>query len=229
MKITGSRYFLSNLYSHFSRSIRLSRLLISNPTREKATKCYSYGSSVFTPFKEISVKGRYVYLEFSCIFQGIDHPSKSTWLSGLLVRTRTRRTSRRGVRATTDKNVPTRFFLSPFLTLSPFTVRSPLPSLRLYPRRIWNGRSTRDMRDCRGDECDCRDGTRRDETSRAEPCGRYPGKTPRDDKTAGMRSDLMRRVDTVFLLSFVGRGTAFSNLAELRTVISDLFSNSILS
>lgn len=71
--------------------------------------------------------------------------------------------------------------------------------------------------------------TGRDETSRAEPCGRYPGKTPRDDKTTGMRSDLMRRVDTVFLLSFVGRGTAFSNLAELRTVISDLFSNSILS
>lgn len=145
-----------------------------------------------------------------------------------LVRARTQRTSRRGARATTDKNVPTRFFLLPFLTLSPFHRPLPAPPLpSLYPRLIWNGRSTGDMRDCRRDATV---GTRRDEPSGA--MRQVPRKTPRDDKTTGMRSDLMRRVDTVFSSSRPSAETCkpSPNLVELRTkLFPSLFSNSVYS
>lgn len=89
-----------------------------------------------------------------------------------LVRARTQRTSRRGARATTDKNVPTRFFLLPFLTLSPFHRPLPAPPSPPFILVLFG------MDEARG-TCEIAVETRlsgRDETSRAEPCGRYPAR-----------------------------------------------------
>lgn len=120
------------------------------------------------------------------------------------MRTCTRRTSRRGVRATTDKNVPTRFFLSPFLTLSPFrsppAPRSPPSAFILVLFGMDEARGTCEI--AVGTSATV--GTGRDETRRAERSHAVgtPVRLRRMIKRRGWDRDLMRRVDTVFLLSF---------------------------